>query len=167
MSHNILITGASGYLGGTILARWERARLPPYQKLYALVRSEEQGEAVKKYGAKPIFFDIKDEASIRTAIIENQITVVYYLIDAMTSVSQIPMIKALAEVKKKIGKDVHFLHTSGAKIFSNHAGLPTDRPILDKDPELYGLQNNSVAKYIPVQMVCSIQNFSLILADAE
>lgn len=47
MSHNILITGASGYLGGTILARWERAKLPPYQTLYALVRTKEQGEAVK------------------------------------------------------------------------------------------------------------------------
>lgn len=161
MSHNILITGASGYLGGTILARWERAKLPPYQTLYTLVRSEEQGEAVKKYGATPIFFDVKDEASIRTAIVENEITVVYYLIDAMTSVSQILMIKALAEVKEKTGKDVHFLHTSGAKIFSNHAGHPTDRPILDNDPELYGLQKSSIAKYAPVQMVGSATNFSL------
>lgn len=90
MLHNILITGASGYLGGTILARWKRAKLPPYQTLFALVRTEEQGEAVKKYGAKPISFDIKDETSIRTAIVENEITVVYFLIEAMTSVSQIP-----------------------------------------------------------------------------
>lgn len=64
------------------------------------------------------------------------------------------MIKALAEVKEKTGKDVHFLHTSGAKLFSNHAGLPTDRPIPDNDPELYGLQKSSIARYDPVQMVC-------------
>jgi nucleoside-diphosphate-sugar epimerase len=165
MSHNILITGASGYLGGTLLARWERAKLPPYQTLFALVRTKEQGEAVKKYGAKPISFDIKNEASIRTAIIENEITVVYFLVDAMTPVSQIPMIKALAEVKKKTGKDVHFLHTSGAKIFSNHAGLPTDRPILDNNPELYGLQKTSVAKYSPVQMVCLMNHLILHFID--
>jgi nucleoside-diphosphate-sugar epimerase len=161
MSHNILITGASGYLGGTILARWERAKLPPYRTLYALVRTKEQGEAVKKYGAEPISFDIKEEASIRTAIIENEITVVYFLVDAMTSVSQIPMIKALAGVKERTGKEVHFLHTSGAKIFSNHAGLPTDRPILDNDPELYGLQKSSVPKYGVAQMVCSIKHLIL------
>lgn len=166
MSHNILITGASGYLGGTVLARWERARLPPYHTLYALVRTEEQGEAVQKYGAKPISFDIKDEVSIRNAIVENEITVVYFLIDAMTAVSQIPMIKALAEVKEKTGKDVHFLHTSGAKIFSNHAGLPTDRPILDNDPELYGLQKSSIAKYDLVQKVRSVRYLVSDFADA-
>ena len=151
MLHNILITGASGYLGGTILARWDKANLPLYQTLYALVRTDEQGEAVKRCGAKPIFFDIKDEVSVRTAIVENEITVVYFLVDAMSSISQLPMIKALAEVKDKTGKDVHFLHTSGAKIFSSHAGLPTDRPILDNDPGLYGLQKRAIAKFDLVQ----------------
>jgi nucleoside-diphosphate-sugar epimerase len=167
MSHNILITGTSGYLGGTILARWQRAKLPPYQTLYALVRTKEQAEAVKKYGAEPIFFNIKDEASIRTAIVENEINVIYFLVEAMTSVSQIPMIKALAEVKEKTGKDVHFLHTSGAKIFSNHAGIPTDRPILDNDPELYDLQKIAVAKYGPVQMVCAMKYPILHFTNGE
>lgn len=153
MLHNILITGASGYLGGTILARWDKANLPSYQTLYALVRTDEQAAAVKKYGAKPIFFDIKDEASVRTAIVENEISVVYFLVDAMSSVSQLPMIKALAEVRKKTGKDVHFLHTSGAKIFSSHAGLPIDQPILDNDSGLYGLQKSAIAKFDLVQTV--------------
>lgn len=57
------------------------------------------------------------------------------------------MIKALAEVKKQTGQDVHFLHTSGAKLFSNHAGLPTDSPIPDNDPGLYNLQKTSHARY--------------------
>jgi thioester reductase-like protein len=39
MSHNILLTGGSGYLGGTLLARWNEAQLPSYGKLFALVRS--------------------------------------------------------------------------------------------------------------------------------
>ena len=30
--------------------------------------------------------------------------------------------------------------TSGAKIFSSHAGAPTDRPLLDNDADLYAIQ---------------------------
>lgn len=147
MSHNILVTGASGYLGGTLLARWSSAKLPTYHKLYALVRTNEQGEAMKQYGAEPIFFNTKDEASIKAAIIDNDITIIYFLIDALTSEVQVPMIQALAEVKKRVGHEVHFLHTSGAKLFSNHAGHPTDRPIPDNDPILWKLQKTSQPRY--------------------
>lgn len=147
MSYNILITGASGYLGGTLLARWSGAKLPAYHKLYALVRTNEQGEAVKQYGAEPVFFNTKDETSIKAAIVDNEITIVYFLIDALTSETQVPMIQALAEVKKRVGREVHFLHTSGAKLFSNHAGHPTDRLIPDNDPILWNLQKTSQPRY--------------------
>ena len=153
MSHNILITGASGYLGGTLLARLHSSKLPAYHKLYALVRKPEQQEAVRKYRVEPITFDIKDEASTKAAIIDNKITIVYFLIDAMSSASQVPIIQALAEVKKQTGQEVHFLHTSGAKLFSSHAGFPTDQPISDSDPRLYDLQKNAVPRYPPVGKV--------------
>ena len=53
MSHRVLITGASGYLGGDFLARLPKFDLPPYEKLYALIRTDDQAAAVKKYGAVP------------------------------------------------------------------------------------------------------------------
>lgn len=113
MSHNILITGASGYLGGTLLARWAAADLPPYGKLYALVRTEQQAQAVKqKYGAVPLTFDPYVETAVLRGVVDNQITVIYHLIDAFQSDSQVYMIKALVEVKKTTGQAVHFLHVS-------------------------------------------------------
>lgn len=110
MSHSILITGASGYLGGTLLARWKSANLPPYKKLYALVRTSDQANAVKQYGAEPTTFDTKDEVDTKEFIVANKVTIVFCLIDAMRSESQVNFIKALAEVKRATGREVHFLH---------------------------------------------------------
>lgn len=106
--HRILVTGASGYLGGTLLARWDSSL--PYE-VFALVRTDEQAKAVRQYGAEPLTFDTKDEAATRKAIVENGISVVFFLIDAFLADSQLNLIRALAEVKKT-GKDVHFLHVS-------------------------------------------------------
>lgn len=111
-SHRVIITGASGYLGGTLLARWKNANLPAHDKVYALVRTDAQAQAVQQFGAEPLSFDSKDEAAVRKAVVGNKITIVYYLIDAVRSEAQVNFIKALAEVKKATGQEVHFLHVS-------------------------------------------------------
>lgn len=143
MSHSILLTGASGYLGGTIAARWQSANLPAYKNAYALVRTPQQAEGVKQYGFEPLTFDLTDEASVTKAIIEHEISIVYFLVDAFKPDSQVLIIKALAQVKQKTGRDVHFLHTTGAKLFSGFVGLPTDRPLLDNEEGLYEIQKNA------------------------
>ncbi|ETN38386.1 uncharacterized protein HMPREF1541_06421 [Cyphellophora europaea CBS 101466] len=137
MAHRILITGGSGYLGGSLLAALPTADLPPYEKLYALVRTDEQAAAVKQYGAEPVSLDPKDEAAVRKGIIDHSINIVFFLVDAFTSAAQVNFIRALGELKKTTGKDVHFLHTTGAKMFSSHTGAPTDGPLKDDDPNLY------------------------------
>ncbi|KAI9374322.1 hypothetical protein BJX61DRAFT_551502 [Aspergillus egyptiacus] len=145
MSHNILITGASGYLGGTLLAQWKDADLPPYAKLYALVRSEEQRDAVKKLGAEALVGDVQDQQTICQQIIDLQINIVYFLVDAYQSHYQQAMIKALGQVRRQTGRRVHFLQTSGAKQYSNHAGFPTSQPLLDTDPNLYDVLRSTKA----------------------
>lgn len=112
MSHRILLTGASGYLGGTLLTRLQSAQLPAYDKLYALVRTDSQANAVKEYGAEPLTFDVKDESAIHKAVVDNQITIVLFMIDAMSATSQGHFIKALAEVKRSTGTETHFMHVS-------------------------------------------------------
>lgn len=121
--HRIIITGASGYLGGTLLARWREANLPStYDKLFALVRTEAQAQAVQQlYAAEPLTFNPQDETAVRESIVGNKITVIYHLIDAVGSAAQIYMIKALAEVKKSTGQDVHFLHVSTLTVMNEPA----------------------------------------------
>lgn len=147
MTHNVLITGCSGYLGGTLLASLKSADLPACNTLYGLVRTKEQAEAVKQYGAEPLTLDLQNEERVIKTIVDNKITIIYYLIGVTESEVQVRLIKALAEVKKATGHSVHFLHTSGAKVFSSHAGLPVDRPLYDTDPDLYDIQKNTQAPF--------------------
>ncbi|TKX24272.1 NAD dependent epimerase-like protein 7 [Elsinoe australis] len=152
MTHSILITGASGYLGGTLLARWKEANLTGYDKLFALVRKPGQAQAVKQYGAEPLEFDIEDNDVVKKVILQHQITIVYFLIDAFNSKKQRTFIEALAEVKAKTGQDVHFLHTTGAKMFSSLTGAPTDQPLLDSDPGLFDIHKAQKAPYEMMQV---------------
>jgi nucleoside-diphosphate-sugar epimerase len=155
MSQSILITGASGYLGGSLLAQLSRTHLPPHKKLYALVRTDQQGEQVRQYGAEPIKINLEDESAVTKSIVDAKISIIVFLIDALNSTYQVPLIKALGVLKKRTGQEVHFLHTSGAKIFSEHAGLPTDRDIQDTDPGLFDMQKTSKAPHEIMNLVSS------------
>jgi hypothetical protein len=154
MSRSILITGASGYLGGSLLAELSRTKLPPHHTIYALVRSDAQAEQVKEYGAEPLRLDFGNEGAVIKTIVEAEISIIFFLIDALNSKHQMQLIKALGELKIQTGQDVHFLHTSGAKIFSEHAGLPTDRDISDADPGLFEMQKTAKAPHDFMKLVC-------------
>ncbi|KAJ0345359.1 hypothetical protein COL154_007786 [Colletotrichum chrysophilum] len=147
--HNVLLTGASGYLGGSLFAGLESYGLSGYDKIYALVRSDAQKEAVQQYGAEPLSVSSKDAKAVRDVAMQNKISVVFYLIDVFESTAQENLIKALGDLRQTTGQDVHFLHiprkTSGAKIFSSDAGAPTDRELLDTDPNLYDIQKGQKA----------------------
>ncbi|KAF4412362.1 hypothetical protein CGCFRS4_v005322 [Colletotrichum fructicola] len=142
---NVPVTGGSGYLGGSLLASWAGANIEGYDKLYALVRSDSQAAAVKSlYGAEPVRCSL-EEGDIRNLVVDNGIAVVFYLIDAYRAERPVSFIKALAEVKKATGREVHFVYTTGTKQFSEHAGAPTDKPLLDTDPNLYDIQRGQKA----------------------
>ncbi|KAE8147055.1 NAD dependent epimerase/dehydratase family protein [Aspergillus avenaceus] len=65
-TRSVLITGVSGYIGGTILSSIREAQGPwtAQLELAALVRSEHQASTVLKLGVKPVMFSSFDETEL-------------------------------------------------------------------------------------------------------
>jgi uncharacterized protein YbjT (DUF2867 family) len=157
MSRNILITGGSGYIGGSLLAQLkETADLPPHGTTYALVRNDYQAAKVKShYNATPLNLNLEDQSAITATLLDKQISVVFFLINAFNADAQVKFIEALAAVKDRYGVQTHFLHTTGAKLFSSFTGHPTNRPISDAEDGLYEIQKTAKSKFPPMETVCS------------
>jgi uncharacterized protein YbjT (DUF2867 family) len=73
MAHKILITGAAGFIGGSILADFLASNNPLFEKknISAAVRSQEQAEALSKLGINVIRLDLGDEEAVIAAILRN------------------------------------------------------------------------------------------------
>ncbi|KAK1242542.1 hypothetical protein MKX08_005354 [Trichoderma sp. CBMAI-0020] len=167
---NILLTGAFGYLGGSILAQLHNSgdgsiELPAHGTIYALVRSDAQAQAVQDYGAKPAAFNPGNEDAIESFITDHKVSIVMWFIDVVNVDRQILFIRALAKLRQQT--DVHFLQTSGAKIFSDLAGAPTDKPLLDTDPGMYEIQRKQQdqAPYQAFQKAVGTNNVIIALAE--
>jgi methylglyoxal synthase len=158
MSRNVLITGGSGYIGGSLLTELKNTtNLPSHGTIYALVRSEEQAEQVKSnYNATPLTLDLGDQSAITATLLEKQISVVFFLINAFDADAQVKFIEALAAVKDKYGIQTHFLHTTGAKLFSSFTGHPTDRVLSDAEEGLYEIQKAAWSKFPLMETVCDV-----------
>ncbi|PKK49512.1 hypothetical protein CI102_5141 [Trichoderma harzianum] len=170
--HNILLTGASGYLGGSILAQLHKPSigstiLPAHGTIYTLVRNDTQAQAVRDYGAEPTSFDPGDEAAIESFILGHEVSVVVWFIDVVSVERQTLFIRALAKLRQQTGKEVHFSQTSGAKIFSDLAGALTDKPLLDTDHKLYEIQSErqTRAPFPAFQKAVSTNNTVIKLAE--
>ncbi|KAG7441137.1 NAD-P-binding protein [Guyanagaster necrorhizus] len=135
----LLITGASGYLGGTLLN--DLVTIPNLE-IYALVRTESQASTVRNLGVRPVEFDLMDQAVIQKVVEEFELTVILHLADAFSFVPPEAFIRGLAVVKRRTGKDVHFIHTSGAKIFSSHTGI---NQRLNDTKDVYSIQKATKA----------------------
>ncbi|KAF9073407.1 hypothetical protein BDP27DRAFT_1216127, partial [Rhodocollybia butyracea] len=137
----ILLTGASGYLGGSVLVHLltkfdlEANKI----KLYTLVRKTEQVTKVHELGGNvtPLVGDVQDGETMKELIVSNSISVVIETVDARQFAVAEPCIEALAIVKEKLNVPVHFVHTSGAKMFSSHVGMDQSG-FLNDDGDVYG-----------------------------
>ena len=69
MTTNLLLTGASGYIGGTLLESL-RADFPAL-KVFALVRTDAQSSAVSSKGCTPVVAALDDAAALKELVVQN------------------------------------------------------------------------------------------------
>jgi NAD(P)-dependent dehydrogenase (short-subunit alcohol dehydrogenase family) len=129
----ILITGASGYIGGSILSALLASNNPALYnlKLSALTRSTLQAEVFASQGIEPYLFTDLDHSEELVEAAANH-DIVIHNANGFHPESAKALIRGLAQRKKVTGRgDVMYIHTSGT---SNLA----DQPISGKYVEEQG-----------------------------
>jgi len=120
----IFITGASGFIGGTIFT--ELLKSPEKYTVSALVRREEQAEIIRKLGATPIVGSLDDAELLFNASREADVVINTADSDHFSAARAI--VKGL---KAKKDKNAILIHTSGTSVISFTPTTTT--PFSDED----------------------------------
>jgi len=108
----IFLTGATGYIGGSVLTRL--LKTPQKYSVSALVRNKEQGETLKKLGVTPIYGSLDDSEVLFKAAKDSDAVVDTASSDHLPSAQAI--VKGLKAKNNK--KSSVFLHTSGTGVLT-------------------------------------------------
>lgn len=66
----LLLTGASGYIGGDILAALVALQIPTLE-IFCLVRNDSHSSAVSSLGCIPVKFDLDDAEAIKKTVLDH------------------------------------------------------------------------------------------------
>ncbi|KAK4507938.1 hypothetical protein PRZ48_001673 [Zasmidium cellare] len=147
----ILLTGATGYIGGSILAQLIKSDHPALRTITCIVRGQDRISKLKEvYGdrVKAELYEGLDDFE-RTIDVASQHDIVINTTLGFHEKSPIALIDGLAKRKQATGKDVFLIHTSGT---SNLADRPItgdyieDRIFDDAKDDVYGYEKDADAK---------------------
>ncbi|KAF5529019.1 NAD dependent epimerase dehydratase family [Fusarium mexicanum] len=120
-TQRILITGATGYVGGsvltTILSNPHLAKLP----ITALVRTQSQASTLSSLPITPLLFSNLDDTDFLTGVASAH-DIVIHAANGYHVPSAQAFIGGLTQRKSQTGHDVHYIHNSGTSNFG-------DRPV--------------------------------------
>ncbi|KAK2482478.1 hypothetical protein H9L39_04270 [Fusarium oxysporum f. sp. albedinis] len=126
MSRNILITGAAGYIRGSIVANLlSKHPETTKQQVFAAVRTDEQAKSLSTLGINVLKLDLSDEQAVVNEISSQKVGVIVHAADSTNPELALPLIKALEKQKESAGKPTYFIHkTSGLSAFYANSGWP-------------------------------------------
>ncbi|KAK2753263.1 hypothetical protein FQN54_007954 [Arachnomyces sp. PD_36] len=126
MSSKILVTGAAGYIGGSIVADFLSDKNPFIGKgqIIAAVRSKEQVDALSKLGIPILQLDLSDEQVVADAIASHNVNIIINTTSAIDPAASLILINALNKFGETSGKKTYFIHTSGLSGFFPNTGWP-------------------------------------------
>ncbi|KAF4471049.1 nad dependent epimerase dehydratase family [Fusarium albosuccineum] len=147
----ILFTGATSYVGGSVLAALLKSQDTLVQQLSitALVRKKEQADILNSKGVNTVIFrDLDDSEDLKDLAAEHD--VVIHTASGFHRRFAVALVKGLGQRKARDGSKVHYIHTSGTW---NLAGSNTTYPGPTDFGEAGLFQHlvNLPAKYLSLQ----------------
>ncbi|MCJ1457103.1 hypothetical protein MMC28_007469 [Mycoblastus sanguinarius] len=135
MRSKILITGAAGYIGGSIVADFlaDTNILIEKEQMSAAVRSEEQAKTLSKLGINVLQLDLTDEKAVVESLLHHDISIVVHCASSINPALALNLITALSKQGEVSGEETYFIHTSGLSAFYESTGWPS-REIKDTGP---------------------------------
>jgi nucleoside-diphosphate-sugar epimerase len=145
MTVNVFLTGATGYIGGSLLAELLKdGRF----KVSALVRSQDKAKLLQDVGVTPILGTLDDAEIITKSAAAADLVIEAANCDHLENAKAI--VAGLEKSYKETGKKAIYVHTSGSGI----AVAPNDYPYYGKlDPNVYDDTNDEQISAIPVTNV--------------
>ncbi|RFN53622.1 hypothetical protein FIE12Z_2103 [Fusarium flagelliforme] len=134
MPQNILITGAAGYIGGSIIADLlsRKDEILKAANLFAAVRSQDQVDKIAKIGVQTIQLDLSDKLAVEEAVNKNEIDLVVHTASGMHPAMTSNLLSALGGRRQATGSKTK---SSIATMFTKEGGWPYGE-IKDSDPIL-------------------------------
>eukprot|EP01117_Protostelium_nocturnum_P019401 TRINITY_DN8408_c0_g1_i1.p1 TRINITY_DN8408_c0_g1~~TRINITY_DN8408_c0_g1_i1.p1 ORF type:complete len:344 (-),score=131.33 TRINITY_DN8408_c0_g1_i1:163-1194(-) len=144
---SILITGATGYIGGTVLGHLLKSSIRPQIEITALIRDSNQSETIQKIGVKPIQFSGLDDLEVIKEA-SSQVDFVINTASASHHTSAIAIIEGQSLRKKSGKRSFGILHTSGTSILSDRNGGNYSSEEIHSDLEdIYSFEKNHEESY--------------------
>ncbi|KAH7002285.1 hypothetical protein EDB80DRAFT_720351 [Ilyonectria destructans] len=138
----VLLTGATGYIGGSVLSTLLASSNPLIQDLSitALVRKQQQADVLEVRGVKPVVFRDLDDVEHLTSVASEH-DVVIHTASGFHLGSALALISGLGARKKETGAGVHYIHTSGTWNFadSSPASQGTSPADISDKSDLYAV----------------------------
>ncbi|EED13540.1 NAD dependent epimerase/dehydratase family protein [Talaromyces stipitatus ATCC 10500] len=136
----VLITGATGYIGGSVLATLLTSINPKIRgiSISALVRKQEQAAILKENGVNGIIFSGLDDTDFVRKVASDHDFVINTA-NAFHFRAAEAIILGLADRKKQTGKDVYLIHTSGTSSLGDFpiTGSYTETRVLSDKDDIY------------------------------
>ncbi|KAJ3028314.1 hypothetical protein HDV00_010473 [Rhizophlyctis rosea] len=125
----ILVTGVTGYIGGSVLTHLLNSTDTLIQKanIYGLVRGEDKAEVLKNKGIQSIVFNgFEDAEALRKIASEFDVIIDAGAADKAGAAKA--MVLGLGDRRKATGRQTHFIHESGTSNLGDRpiTGLFTD-----------------------------------------
>ncbi|OQD73586.1 hypothetical protein PENDEC_c014G05107 [Penicillium decumbens] len=145
----ILLTGATGYIGGTILSKLRSSQDERVKtsQIDVLIRGEDKVSLFENLGVKAITFQSLDETDFIRKVSSNY-DVIINTASASHAASAVAMISGLHDRERATGQKTHFIHTSGTSNLGDNPITKTyteSRELLDTD-DIYKYEQDRQAK---------------------